>query len=91
MAQDTSKEVKTYIVATDEYMGVAQNMYCVKSTFRELVENLLNIAEWDGEEELQEAAAKDDEELAAMLEDGNGDGQPYIMVWCVEDNVKVIG
>lgn len=30
-------------------------------------------------------------ELVAMFEDANGDGQPFIQVWCVEDDKQVLG
>jgi hypothetical protein len=75
-------ESKTYIISSDEYMGVEPAMEMFKGTFFDLLVKLIGYEDEDEPWTLDSALLE--------FEDNNGDGQPYFMVWCVEDEKKVL-
>jgi hypothetical protein len=78
----------TYVIAHDEYMGVEPDIYQFVGTFREL---LLQLFTWPLVESEPDFASMDTETLVQMVVDGNGDGQPYYMVWDATLGKKVLG
>lgn len=73
---------KTYVVAVSDYMGEGPIQYATKHpNLRSLLMELLDYDD-DGEtvEELQKEFTR-----------SNGDGQPYLTVFCVEQNKQVLG
>jgi hypothetical protein len=94
---------KTYICASDEYMGCGLEMWEESHvSWRELLLSLLDfdgsedwwydtaayIAEHGRQRDLNEVP---DEELEKLFNDANGDGQPFIQVWCFEEHRQVLG
>jgi hypothetical protein len=98
---------KTYVIASDEYMGMGQDIWSETCTWRELLlklngvepddtgtcEDVLVCSEAEEGDLDYDKTFKDvtDEELVKTFDNANGDGQPYVMVWCVEDGKKVLG
>lgn len=90
------EEKKTYVVAYDEYMGVAPDMEEFVGTYRELLLHLIGADEPETANEMVEGfncAVKDlpTEELEKWSSDSNGDGQPAWQVYCVTDKAQVKG
>lgn len=83
--------MKTYIIAADEYMGSAPGMTEFIGTFRQLLEHLTehltDYADWKDDPDLRHSFGDD---LIDLFKQGNGDGQPFLMVWCVEDRKQVL-
>jgi hypothetical protein len=86
-------ETKTYIVAQSDYMGEGPDMSQFVGTYRQLLEDLNGVDDDNKDEEFNGRKIKDlsDEELKDTFNQANGDGQPYCMVWCVEDQEKILG
>lgn len=84
-------DTKTYIVARDEYFGLEGGMSKFDGTFRALLLDLMGLTE--DEEWLETMTVRDlpVETLVQTFNDGNGDGQQYVTVWCVEDDKQVLG
>lgn len=85
-------KVKTYIISEDEYMGSGSRMYSVVCRYRELLYHLLDVTNENAidEDSGEDIRNRPDEFLELLFRDANGDGQPYIMVWCVEDEKQVL-
>ena len=81
---------KTYIIARDEYMGTASTWTEFVGTWEDLVDYLVDYEEWRADPDVLPESRTLEGKLA-MFNDGNGDGQPYTVVWCVEDRKKVLG
>lgn len=91
---------KTYVIAHDDYMGEGYQMYSRECTYRQILEELNGIDDVnrkdpifsDNEDEENQRCADDipDHELEQLFNNANGDGQPYYMVWCVEDKKMVL-
>lgn len=91
----------TYIIARDEYMGVACDMESWEGTFRGLLFMLLGLEpmqQWEGEDivrvngkEYTSPVQMPDDILLEWFNDANGDGQQYVMVWDVTDGKQVLG
>lgn len=76
-----------YVIATDEYMGMEPDMHEFTGTYRELLNHLLGVDEIDEDDDYSE---RSDEELVNIFNEGNGDGQPFVMVWSVSEKRKVL-
>ncbi len=66
-----------------------------RSSSRALLEHLNGIEgddliDPDDEDSVKRVSDLTDEELVELFTDGNGDGQPYYQVWCVEDDRQVL-
>jgi hypothetical protein len=90
-----SEEIKTYIIAGDGYMD-GPSMRDFKGTYRALLEDLVGASEWDEADFEEEEGCEHPSKwplsrLIEVFNEGNGDGQDYYQVWCVEDGKKVLG
>lgn len=90
----------TYIVAQDEYFGMDPKMWKFEGTFRELLIELTGMKSFTVDEEEDPSTLSPwhkpltdwtDQELEVLFKDANGDGQPYIQVWGVEEGKQVLG
>jgi hypothetical protein len=79
---------RTYIISEDEYMGGGLQMREFIGTWRELLQHLTGVDSDDPEDELRNAT---NNTMIDVFNDANGDGQPYVMVWCVEKHAQVLG
>lgn len=84
----TPSNVKTYIIAHDEYMGEEGDMSQYKGTWRQLLEYLNDY--WTIDAEYPPEENYTDDQLVELFKKANDDGQPFYMVWCVEDGKRVI-
>jgi hypothetical protein len=88
---------QTFVISSDDYMGCGSGMHKFVGTFRELLLHVLDAAsetadmydEEDGPIVLMKAQTTAD--LKKIFDGGNGDGQPFVMAFCVETNKQVLG
>lgn len=80
-----SSEKKMYTWAKSEYMYESPQMGTFEGTYREMLLNLIT-----GEDQ-EEFIHLTNEELLNLINESNGDGQPYIMVYDTVTQKKVIG
>jgi hypothetical protein len=76
-------------------MGIGPSMSMFKGTFRQLMDLLVGTDEWDEAdfegEDCDHPSKWPLSRLIEVFNDGNGDGQQYVQVWCVEDEKQVLG
>lgn len=76
-----------FVVASSEYFGKAPSMRSIEAP--SLRHCLLKLITDDVEDEADFDHMTDDE-IIAEFKDTNGDGQPHVMVFCVDTNEQVI-
>lgn len=90
--QEALGTIKQYIVCEHEYMDADGRMYLFRGTFTALLIHLLYGKFDEMDQETQTfIKVKTDEELTEAFNETNGDGQPYVQVWCIEDVKQVLG
>ena len=80
----------TYIIASTDYMCDGPSMREFIGTFRQLLEEL-NGATDENRFTDDPISGMSNDELVECFDDANGDGQPYVTVWCVEERRQVLG
>lgn len=87
----------TFVIASSDYMHSPPGMLDFHGTYRQMLE-FVNHINNENRDEPFTRDGKDttlgqlsDQELEKLFNEANGDGQPYIMVWCVEQRKKVLG
>jgi hypothetical protein len=92
--------VKLYVIFNDVYMHEEYNAVEFQGTWRQLLEAVNNINNGNrrdpfwvgpGEDDVKSCLDLTDEELIKSFDRTNGDGQPYYVVYCVDDHKKVLG
>lgn len=76
-----------FIVSSGEYFGKKPSMRAVEAdSLRQCLVELIAV----DEEDQHEFDHMTEEELVTAFNAVNGDGQPYIMIFCVDTNTQVI-
>ena len=82
--------MKNYVISRDDYMGEGSDIFKVQA--KDLIGALGGLF---GTKESMEADENvgplTDKEYIKLCKDANGDGMPYYLIFCVEDNKKVFG
>lgn len=89
--------MKKFVVSVSEYMGNQPHMYSTEAeSVIDLIKNFMDIDDYDTDAEWAEDLGfmedySDDDVLVEWEENINGDGQPYVMIFDVEDDELVSG
>ena len=81
--------MKTFIISHDAYMDGESDIY--KEKHADLMDCLEEL--FGSREDLEEDEVIDtsDETFIEYCKDANGDGMPYYVIFCIEDDRKVFG
>lgn len=89
-----------YIIHHSEYGFRGERAYFseLNGTYRQLLEHLNNITDenrnqlwFEDEPEMGTFGSQTDEQLIQLFIDGNGDGQPFVMVYDATNHKTVFG